>query len=53
MRIMIKSHKGDFHQQGWYIRENDTGFWVCLEPNSDVEFKFPWTLFSFDKLEEK
>ena len=50
---MIKSQKGDFTQQGWYIKENDTGFWAHLDNDSEVEFKFPWVLFSFNKLEEK
>ena len=53
MRIVVTKKDGTFKQQGWYIKENDTGFWVYLSPSHTVPFKFPWTTYAYSPMEEK
>ena len=53
MKILITDKKGKFKQLGWHIKENDTGFWVYFDNNRDVEFKFPWKLYQYTRLEKK
>ena len=53
MRIVVESHKGDFKQIAWYIKESESGFYCCFDDNDDIQFKFPWKLYTYKKLEEK
>ena len=49
---MITQLEGSFKQRGWFIKENDTGFWCYLDPNNNIQFKFPWKLYTYKIMEE-
>ena len=53
MKIMVESKDGQFKQAAILTRETDTGFFCYFSDAPDVPFKFPWTLFTYKKLEEK
>ena len=53
MKILINKKIGPWSLEGWYLKENESGFWAKLSPENRVEFKFPWKLYDYKKLEEK
>jgi len=52
MKILIKEINGPSVHRGWFIRENESGFWVYLFPDKDTEFKFPSRLYSYKVIED-
>ena len=52
MKILINEINGPSNYEGWFIRENETGFWVYLFADSDIEIKFPSQLYSYKTINE-
>ena len=52
MKIKVSSLDKDWEHEGWYIKENESGFWAYLSESCNVPFKFPWKLYTYDNTED-
>ena len=53
MKIVVIKKNGEFFMEGWYLKENESGFYVKMSPNYGAYFKFPWKLYTYKTLEKK
>ena len=52
MKILINQIDGDWESEGYWLKENDTGFWCYLNQTSSIPIKFPWKLYTYKIMEE-